>query len=1170
MFNVVNKKISIKDAYLSEDNKHQALDLFNQVVYMGCDFKLREQITVPYTFDEIYKLVSEALPQQGMNLQLLLGDVEKKILPYCTNFSSPYAMAFPDAGNSIAAISGALLSDFINQNLINWAPCSPVGTVIEMVVLNWLREMVGYTVRLNPKSPIDVGGIVTTGGVSSNTIAQLLSREKAFPDTMRKGVREITQDYVSIVPNGIEHYSSRLSMGWLGMGENNIIKGPTKDFKYDLPSLNKLLDDLNSQGKKVISLTAYAGDSRSMTCDNFVELRRICDRYKIWLHIDGCHGTQLLFTEKLQSKIAGINLADSVTFDPHKVMNIPYSLSILLVKNQDDLAAIQRPEDIITGEEHSFGQITPFFGSRSFSSLKLYMLIKNLGLHGLSEVIEQRCEIAQLFASKINQSNKFILINPIVEINSVIFMYCPKHALEKIKLNSSYVEILNNINVIIHSSLLSAGEAWVHNFRIPDLANIFCQDNALILRPLRFMSGNPIINEKHIDLILNRIVQIGDSLLNKYGIFKNVSEGNKMNILEAKIILESKFDSITDISLIPGGRNYVFSAKTNQQGTVVLKAYNLFARSSSSVEQWIYTQLISCNFVKPLIYSEAALDDKPAYIITKYIDGSSLRELAEDNILTETEINYITLQLVSFINNDCKKIQVQKFGRLDSNGVGQYNSWASALFKYLSSLKDRLEKAQNNITNNYLYEKLEKLINFFNAYEDVLNDTHPTLTPVDLNLSNFIVQQDKQVMYVDLESFWSADPLLAYGDFLGNTYNTSLADSFVYHWGKLPSKKQKLVHAYALLSNISALMFIHENTTQDPMIATPWGNPNSYCSLIEAHEIELETVTHARADTREEPDHFSIRNDTSRFSNTLNWTCVNNRVSEIIVKVRQFCNVEFDRTQENFYAIIYGSYAYKLAQPTSDFDILFVCDNVNQSRISRIINFIKQIHKTYGMRNDNEIPYEYKVLFSTKFVDNACSGEGIYSNDEWIFPKIIKDRNYLVSEGLLLRFLIGMLANPHIYVDGNSSAYEQHREIACRNLVKAVMHVNRVNRTSAVELLNKFCLNKDGENGDFYLGFSYQEPFKCFLSEQIEFTLNKLKAPVDYNKSGAVYEFTNEELLQRECINDIRSDNKLLKVDQLPFSMSFLRSNGGLNNQGLKSKIEIKNHNEIRVRSNSY
>lgn len=508
-YNNQHNKENMSDQYLSAQNKEDAIKHFTQAIELGVNFKLRNNALNLKEFDELYAMVTEEFPENGMDLAELLTFVNQTILTHSTNYSTPYAMAFPDSGNSVASIAGAILSDFANQNLINWTPCSPMGTIIEMIVINWLRQLVGYPVVNKPSTPCQVGGMVTSGGVASNTIAMLLAREKSFPNTMKNGVGSIQKKYALIVPDGIEHYSSRLSVGWLGMGETAVIKVKTKNFKYDLQALEIKLSELFHQGVVVIALTAYAGDSRSMTCDDFYTLRKLCDQYGIWLHIDGCHGTQLLFSDKLKQRVAGIELADSITFDPHKVLTIPYNISITLVKDFNHLKAIQRPEDIITGEAHSFGQITPLFGSRSFQSLKLYMLMKNLGRQGLAAVIEQRCRLATLLANKICQFDDLVLLNPEIGINSVIFMYKPKELRPQAP---DFIALLNALNTDIQQSLLKEGEIWLHNFQIPDSSNALGLGQAVLLRPLRFMSGNPILVESHLDHMLQKVRDHGKAL----------------------------------------------------------------------------------------------------------------------------------------------------------------------------------------------------------------------------------------------------------------------------------------------------------------------------------------------------------------------------------------------------------------------------------------------------------------------------------------------------------------------------------------------------------------------------------------------------------------------------------------------------------------------------------
>lgn len=511
----INKEYLDVGEYLNSDNFTEVTNYLTDVLKQGLKFKIRDSVYKKSDYLSLYETLSEPVPEQGISLEELLVFVQHNIIDNSTNFSSPYSMAFPDSGNAVSALAGSILSDCLNQNLINWSPCAPSATVVEVVVIEWLRQLIGFEINTcRSRKPVDAGGMITSGGVASNTIALMLAREKFFPDSMLTGIKEPDKLAV-IVPDGIDHYSSRLSAGWLGIGEEQVIKSPTKQFKYDLNALLDNLQSLSKEGKRPFFIVAYAGDSRTMTCDDFKALREIADAYGAWLHIDACQGGQLLFCPELRSRVDGIEYADSVTLDPHKVLTLPYALSALIVRSPTDIQRISRPEDIITGEAHSFGQITPLFGSRPFSSLKLYMLIKNLGREGIADLIQKRLKLAKDFAQLVLQDNDLVLVNPDVHVNSVAFMYYPQQYREFIKTSDNQIELFNRVNTKIQSALFDSGKTWLHNFEIPDLHNVIGLGIKTRLRPLRFMSGNPNTTSAHIQDAIRYVKDVGAEILLK-------------------------------------------------------------------------------------------------------------------------------------------------------------------------------------------------------------------------------------------------------------------------------------------------------------------------------------------------------------------------------------------------------------------------------------------------------------------------------------------------------------------------------------------------------------------------------------------------------------------------------------------------------------------------------
>lgn len=195
--------------YINSNDLSSQKNLLTRILDIGLKFKCRDNVVGETDASDFTKLMNKVyeknVPDKGIELDKILDNFEKEMLPYCTNWSSPYAMAFNDTGNSFAGIAGDVLATLLNQNVINWRPCSPLATVIEMTVLNWLRQLLGYPCEEQLLHPVNVGGIVTSGGVASNTIATLIAREKALPNTMVNGMESVQKAYV-IVPNGIDHF----------------------------------------------------------------------------------------------------------------------------------------------------------------------------------------------------------------------------------------------------------------------------------------------------------------------------------------------------------------------------------------------------------------------------------------------------------------------------------------------------------------------------------------------------------------------------------------------------------------------------------------------------------------------------------------------------------------------------------------------------------------------------------------------------------------------------------------------------------------------------------------------------------------------------------------------------------------------------------------------------
>src|SRR5689334_6851339 len=131
----------LTDNFISNDSKEDAKQAFVKAIDTGLAFKLQSDVRETSLEGLIPENFFDEMPLNGRSMAEVQQEFETRFLPYSYNFASPNFMGFPDAGNSIAAITGNIMADFMQQNLINQSFCSPVGTFVEVAVIKWLREI---------------------------------------------------------------------------------------------------------------------------------------------------------------------------------------------------------------------------------------------------------------------------------------------------------------------------------------------------------------------------------------------------------------------------------------------------------------------------------------------------------------------------------------------------------------------------------------------------------------------------------------------------------------------------------------------------------------------------------------------------------------------------------------------------------------------------------------------------------------------------------------------------------------------------------------------------------------------------------------------------------------------------------------------------------------------
>ena len=169
---------------------------------------------------------------------------------------------------------------------------------------------------------------------------------------------------------------------------------------------------MNRAGKRVMAVVATAGSTATGSIDDLGEIARICEQHGVWMHVDAAHGGSALLSAKHRARLAGIERARSVAWDPHKIMLIPSQAGMLLMRDERDLDAAfsQRAPYLFqrADGERAWDQGTRnFMCTRRADAFKLWVALKRYGTDALGGMYDYFCDLTQLFHDEIAERPEF-------------------------------------------------------------------------------------------------------------------------------------------------------------------------------------------------------------------------------------------------------------------------------------------------------------------------------------------------------------------------------------------------------------------------------------------------------------------------------------------------------------------------------------------------------------------------------------------------------------------------------------------------------------------------------------------------------------------------------------------------------------------------------------------
>lgn len=379
------------------------------------------------------------------------------------------------SGESVGAVAD-LLASVLNQNVTAWRS-GPAAVTIEHTVIDWIATAIGCN---------GFRGSLTGGGSPANLMGLAMAREAKLPSNESGiGNRE------AVVYASTEvHMSIPKAAALLGIGRRNLhLIATDSNFRMIPSELESAIQRDKATGKIPIAVVATAGTVNTGAIDPLNQISAIAKKHALWMHVDGAYGA--LAAIAAPEKFVGLNLADSLSLDPHKWLYQPLDSGCLLYRDpaparaafshSGDYAKVLTSDPI---EGFAFFEESMEL-SRRFRALRLWLSLRYHGLRAFRECIGKNIALAQRLASQISNHVELELMAP-TDLSAICFRHKADTDLNDHDLNHHNAELLTKI--------VRRGRVYLSN---AVLHGRFC---------LRACVVNHRTNESDVDAVISEVI----------------------------------------------------------------------------------------------------------------------------------------------------------------------------------------------------------------------------------------------------------------------------------------------------------------------------------------------------------------------------------------------------------------------------------------------------------------------------------------------------------------------------------------------------------------------------------------------------------------------------------------------------------------------------------------
>jgi aromatic-L-amino-acid/L-tryptophan decarboxylase len=360
------------------------------------------------------------LPMQGRAAAEIYSNLAEHLVPYTIGNRHPRAWGWVRGTGTPLAVLADMLASGLNAHV---AGGHQAPVVVEATCIRWLAELMGM--------PTDSSGVLTTGGTMANIIGVAVGRHaKAGYDIRRHGLQGCSHPQLLVYGSTETHSWSLKAVELMGLGRDAYRRIPvTAAHQIDLQQLERQIEQDRIAGHRPAAVIANCGTVNTGAIDDLPAIAALCRKHDLWFHVDGAFGALLHLTKQYAHLVTGIEQADSLAFDLHKWVYLPFEIGCALVRDPKlHTAAFATQASYL--EEAEGGIMAgglPFADrgielTRGFRALKLWMSLQVHGVETFAALIAQNMAQAAYLEELIHASPKLEMLAP-RPTNVICFRY---------------------------------------------------------------------------------------------------------------------------------------------------------------------------------------------------------------------------------------------------------------------------------------------------------------------------------------------------------------------------------------------------------------------------------------------------------------------------------------------------------------------------------------------------------------------------------------------------------------------------------------------------------------------------------------------------------------------------------------------------------------------------